>query len=202
MITRPVGSPALPGSVDFEAKRVQNLHPAQATVRSRVSVIDRFEEELVARLRELRPLAIEYHQLEQVARRLGLVLDDDHTAPPRERRSSRKTTPTQRIPATAVQSTPRDKASAATAQTSATGTGQRRGRASSSSTGKGRPGSHPQSRRQQDVLRLIRDRPGITVKNIATELGVDATNLYRHVRKLQQDGLITKHATALHPSRR
>jgi hypothetical protein len=54
-----------------------------------VSVIDRFEEELVARLRELRPLAIEYQQLEQVARRLGLDLDDGHTPARPERAGAR-----------------------------------------------------------------------------------------------------------------
>ena len=166
-----------------------------------MSVIDRFEEELVARLRELRPLAIEYQQLENVARRLGLDLDGGHTPPPRRRMSSGKTTPT-RNPATAVQPAPTGNASAATAQTSGTSTRQRPGRASSSSTNKQQAGRHRQSRRQQDVLRLIQDRPGITVKEIAIELGVDATNLYRHVHKLQQDGLITKHGTALQPTSR
>jgi MarR family len=142
-----------------------------------VSVIDRFEEQLLARLRELRPLAIEYQQLERVARRLGLALDDGHTPPAPKRKSSRKATPTQRIAATAAQS-----ASIVVID------GQRR------------PASNRRSRRQQDVLRLIRDRPGITVKDIATKLDVDATNLYRHVRTLQQDGLVTKHGTQLHPS--
>jgi DNA-binding NarL/FixJ family response regulator len=146
-----------------------------------VSVIDRFEQELLARLRELRPLALEYQQLEQVARRLGLALDDERTTPSRKRKPSRTTTSTQRVTATAGQAGPTRKASAATALTSATG-------------------SYRQSRRQQDVLRLINDHPGITVKEIATELDVDATNLYRHVRKLQQDDLITKHGTALRSS--
>ena len=154
-----------------------------------MSVIDRFEEELVARLRELRPLAIEYHQLEQVARRLGLALDEGHTPPPR-------------ITATAAQSAPTGKASAATGHASGTNAGRRRGRALSSETDKRRRDNNLPSRRQQDVLRLIRDRPGITVKEIATKLGVDATNLYRHVHKLQQDPLITKHGTALQPNSR
>jgi DNA-binding transcriptional ArsR family regulator len=166
-----------------------------------VSVIDRFEEELVARLRELRPLAIEYQQLENVARRLGLDLDDGHTPPPRKRMSSGKTTPT-RNPATAVQPAPTSKASAATGQTSGTNAGQRRRRALSLETDKRWTDTNRQPRRQRDVLRLIRDRPGITVKEIATKLGVDATNLYRHVHKLQQDGLITKHGTALQPNSR
>jgi uncharacterized membrane protein len=166
-----------------------------------VSVIDRFEEELVARLRELRPLAIEYHQLEQVARRLGLALDDGHTPPPRKRKSSRETTPIKRSPATGVGPAPTGHAGTTTARTSATSTGQRPRRALSS-TDKGRAGSNRQPRRQQDVLRLIHDRPGITVKEIATELDVDATNLYRHVHKLQHDGLITKRGTALEPNSR
>jgi uncharacterized membrane protein len=170
--------------------------------RSRVSVIDRFEDELVARLRELRPLAIEYQELEKVARHLGLDLDDGHPPPARKRKPSRKTTPTQRITATAAQSAPTGKASAATGHASGTNAGRRRGRALSSEMDKRRRDNNRQSRRQQDVLRLIRDRPGITVKEIATKLGVDATNLYRHVHKLQQDALITKHGTALQPNSR
>ena len=167
-------------------------------MRSRVSVIDRFEQELVGRLRELRPLAMEYQQLEQVARRLGVALDDDRATSPRKRGSSRKTTPTQRTPATAVQSGPTGNANAATAQTSATGTRQRSGRESSSATDKRRSERQRQSHRQEDVLRVIHERPGITVRDIAKELNVDATNLYRNVRKLQQNGLITKDGTALH----
>jgi MarR family len=166
-----------------------------------VSVIDRFEEELVARLRELRPLAIEYQQLEQVAQRLGLALDDERATPARKRKPSRKATSTQRIPATAAQSPPTGKASVPTAHVSAASTRQRPGRASSS-TDERRAGRQRQPRRQQDVLRLIHDRPGITVKDIASELDVDATNLYPHVRNLQQDGLITKHGTALQPNSR
>ena len=164
-----------------------------------MSVIDRFEQELVGRLRELRPLAIEYQQLEQVARRLGLSLDDGHTPPPRKRKSSRKTTSTQRRPATVMTSPPTANASGAPARASATSRRQRARRTSSSSTDGGRAGRQRQSRRQ-DVLRLIQDRPGITVKEIATELHVHATNLYRHVRKLQEDGLVTKHGTALQPN--
>jgi predicted transcriptional regulator len=101
---------------------------------------------------------------------------------------------------TAAQAAPTGKDGAATAQTSGTSTGQRQRRALSSSTDGRRAANNRQSRRQQEVLRLIHDRPGITVKEIATELDVDATNLYRHVRKLQRVGLITKHGTALQPS--
>jgi len=109
-----------------------------------VSTADRFEEQLVDRLRELRPLAVEYQQLEQVAHRLGLVPgdelepDDDGV----------------RVP-----------------------------------------------RREREVLELVRARPGLTVRQIAERLDVDSTNLYRHVRKLEEEGAITKRGTALHPVR-
>jgi hypothetical protein len=167
-----------------------------------MSVIDRFEEELLARLRELRPLATEYQQLEQVARRLGLSLDDDRLGRDRKRRAARQNTPTQRRPATTVQSAPTANASAATAPTPPRSARQRARQISSSLTDKRLASRQRQSRRQQDVLRLIQDRPGITVKEIATELDVDATNLYPHVRKLQEDGFITKHGTALQPNSR
>lgn len=167
-----------------------------------MSVLDRFEEELIGRLRELRPLAIEYHQLEQVAQRLGLALDDERTTTPRKRAASRQATPSRRTRAAAAQSAPTDNAGAPTAESSATSTPPSLGRASSPSADRRPTGAHRRSRRRQDVLRVIHERPGITVKDIATELDVDATNLYRYVRNLQQDGLIIKHGTALRPNGR
>jgi transposase-like protein len=51
--------------------------------------------------------------------------------------------------------------------------------------------------RQQDVLRLVSERPGISVSEIAKELDVDATGLYGIVRRLQAKGQIRKDGTAL-----
>jgi hypothetical protein len=53
--------------------------------------------------------------------------------------------------------------------------------------------------RQQDVLRLVSERPGITVAQLAEELNVDATGLYGVVRRLQANGQLRKDGTALHP---
>jgi hypothetical protein len=53
--------------------------------------------------------------------------------------------------------------------------------------------------REQDVLRLVSERPGITVAELAQELSVDATGLYGVVRRLQTKGQITKDGTALRP---
>jgi hypothetical protein len=53
--------------------------------------------------------------------------------------------------------------------------------------------------RQQDVVRLVNERPGISVAEIAKELGVDATGLYGIVRRLQAKAQIRKDGTALRP---
>jgi len=51
--------------------------------------------------------------------------------------------------------------------------------------------------RRQRVLDLIGGRPGITVPEISDTLGVDPPPLYRVVRKLQADGLISKEGKSL-----
>jgi chromosome segregation and condensation protein ScpB len=63
-----------------------------------------------------------------------------------------------------------------------------------SSTGRRRAGGTRATgaERRERVLALISDRPGITVSEMSREMGVDAPQLYRVVRKLQADGLIKK----------
>jgi DNA-binding NarL/FixJ family response regulator len=156
-----------------------------------MSVADQFEQDLVNRLRELRPLAVEYQQLEQVARRLGLALDDDRAAPNRARTASISANQPQRTSTTTAPPAPSWNASAQPPTAPPSGaTGQRK---------QDKPRT---PRREQEVLRLAQDRPGMTVRQIADELNVDATNLYRHVRKLEEEGSITKRGTALHPQTR
>jgi hypothetical protein len=67
------------------------------------------------------------------------------------------------------------------------------------STTRSRGNAAAPGQRQQDVLRLVSERPGITVAELARELSVDATGLYGVVRRLQAKGQISKHGTALHP---
>jgi DNA-binding MarR family transcriptional regulator len=38
----------------------------------------------------------------------------------------------------------------------------------------------------------VQKRPGVTVPDIAKEIGVDPTGLYRVVRQLEEDGLVSK----------
>jgi hypothetical protein len=151
-------------------------------VRRRVSVLDQFrtaEEQVAKRLRELKPLVAEYHELEQLAQRLGLSLSEDAAVSSEPRRAAAKSTRRRRrASATKARSaapTREQSGSGATAQTSAATTQTRRARSPGSSARKGRPGSSRTSLREQDVLRLVSQRPGITVSEIAKQLEVDPT---------------------------
>jgi CRP-like cAMP-binding protein len=55
----------------------------------------------------------------------------------------------------------------------------------------------PKGQRQQQMIELLRDRPGITVRDIGKEIGVDPTSLYRIVRALEREGTITKQGSEL-----
>jgi DNA-binding Lrp family transcriptional regulator len=49
------------------------------------------------------------------------------------------------------------------------------------------------------VLRLVGERPGISVSELGKELGVDPTGLYQIVRRLEARGLIRKEGMQLQP---
>jgi uncharacterized membrane protein len=168
-----------------------------------VSVLDQFrtaEEQVAKRLRELKPLVAEYHELEQVAQRLGLSISNDTPAPgprpPASTKPGRRRRRAANAPTRSAASRRDGSADGGTAKASAAATPARRARSPQSSAGNGRAGS----RRQQDVLRLVKQRPGITVSEIAKELGVDATGLYRPVHRLEQDGAIIKRGVTLQPT--
>jgi hypothetical protein len=145
-----------------------------------VSVLDDFrdaEKRVAQRLKEIEPAVAEYRELEAVAERLGI--NDGAIAPPAtvaktgstRRRSARKRTPSATKPP-------------------ATRKPARRGSRSNS-----RPGQ-----REQQVLELVRGRPGITVREVGNELGVDPTGLYRVVGRLEQRGELRKKGRNLQPT--
>jgi hypothetical protein len=53
--------------------------------------------------------------------------------------------------------------------------------------------------RHEDVLRLVGENPGITVREIAERLSVDPTGLYRVVNQLTDDGRVRKDGVRLQP---
>jgi transposase-like protein len=177
-----------------------------------MSVLDQLralEQQVQQRLRELRPLVAEYRDLEKVAQRLGLKRAESEpaespSATPAARSKSKPKPSRARAPkpaaakrgaakptATAKRSTP-----AATARSKPAAT--RRRAAKRTPSARRRTAVAP-GQRERDVLRLVRERPGITVAELAGELGVDATGLYGVVRRLQSKGQIGKDGTRLQP---
>jgi uncharacterized membrane protein len=182
------------------------VHLAQPSEETIVSVLDQFrnaEQRVAERLRELKPLVEEYQELEQVARRLGLNVNEDATAQDGQRPASAANAqghqPDAKIKARSAASTREESGGAAPAKRSAATKQRRAARASRRSGNGGRPGSNRASRREEDVLRLVEERPGITVREIAKEIGVDPTGLYRPVHKLEQEGAISKQGAGLQP---
>src|SRR3954453_21210186 len=77
----------------------------------------------------------------------------------------------------------------------------RRTRPRSRPTSRGRSPRHcgRANRRRDQLLEIVKARPGITVREIGTELGVDPTSLYRIVHQLEKDGAVPKRGRELLP---
>jgi transcriptional regulator of acetoin/glycerol metabolism len=144
-----------------------------------MSVIDDLqglENRVKERMRELRPLLAEYQELEQVARRLGVNLDDATAESASE------------------PSTPR-------AARGSAARGSRSPRRSASTQTRRQPGTRARSGgRREQLLDLVRQQPGITVRDAGQKLGVDGTSLYRVVRRLEQEGAVKKEGRGLQPA--
>ena len=74
---------------------------------------------------------------------------------------------------------------------------RRRARPSAANSARGR--TRTNGRRDQ-LLEMVKARPGITVREIGSELGVDPTSLYRIVHRLEADGALRKRGRELLPS--
>jgi transcriptional regulator with GAF, ATPase, and Fis domain len=134
------------------------------------------EQRVLKRLEELQPAVAEYRELEAVAKRLGLETPTANGQSATTARASRATTRRRR------QRTP--------ANTSG----------SKAATPRARRGGAAPEKRADQLLALVRERPGITVAEAGKQLGVDPTGLYRVVRRLEQDGAVRKNGRALEPA--
>jgi transposase-like protein len=165
-----------------------------------VSVLDQlrdFERQVVSRLRELEPLVREYEQLRVAAERLGVSYqpradagDGDRPRPRARRRATRASTGAPRAAATGADRGRR--AAKPTARSAKAGGTSRAGARRRSVAAPGQ--------RQQQMLVLVREHPGITVAEIAQRLGIDATGLYRVVHRLTKAGEVQKDGRRLYPA--
>ena len=150
-----------------------------------MSVLDdlrRAQNQIVARLQELEPMISEYQELREVADRLGLPVDAQSAPAPADEATSAE--PVSAGPAPAAPKRP---------------SRRRRAAKPADRPAKRQPGGSRGPSREEQLLRLIADNPGITVTAAGKQLGVDPTGLYRPVRKLVADGRIDKQGAALHP---
>jgi len=56
------------------------------------------------------------------------------------------------------------------------------------------------ARRREEVVTLVAERPGLTIAQLAAELSVDRTALYRVIRRLEADGRVVKRGATVHPA--
>jgi hypothetical protein len=139
--------------------------------------LKRLEDRILTRIRELEANVAELEQLREVAARLG-ILDGN-------RRDGAPTT----------------------TRATATARGRRRARGQASATaaraGGARSatlGANGGSTRRERVLEVVAVEPGISVREIVAQLGVNRTSLYPVVRQLVSDGLLHKDGRGLWPA--
>ena len=136
--------------------------------------LDEKRSEIAARLKELKPLVDEYQRLEAAAAALEGV--------PAHERAARATTTSAVGRRARAQSAPKR----AKSNGNGGGTG-RRGRPKGTGT------------RGAEALALVRSKPGITIPEIAEQMGIKQNYLYRVLPGLADDGLVKKEGRGWHP---
>ena len=129
-------------------------------------------EEIAARLRELEPLVEEYRQLEAASAALAGLPG---------------TTTTTRAARPAARSTRR---------AARTSTRTTRARSASGAGRRGRP--RGSGTRALQTLELVKAKPGITIPEIASAMGIKQNYLYRVLPGLEKDGKVVKRDRGWH----
>ena len=131
--------------------------------------VDQKRKEMESRLNELRPLVQEYDRLNAAVEALSSV-------------GAGSTNRTALAPRTAKKSPRRSGAGASKGK----GSG-RRGRPKGSGT------------RDKEALTLVKASPGVTIPEIAKEMGIKQNYLYRVLPSLEKEGLVSKKGRGWYP---
>lgn len=132
--------------------------------------LDEKRREMQERLKELRPLVDEFHRLEAAVAALDGVGTQPAPGVAARRRSSGG-----------------GGSSAGSSASSGNGGNGRRGRPRGTGT------------RGRQALELVQNNPGITIPEIAEQMGIQQNYLYRVLPGLQKEGLIRKEGRGWHP---
>jgi MarR family protein len=170
--------------------------------------VRKLEQQVVDRLKELEPLTREYEQLRKLAERLGLRYapkPDDGEREPEPTAAATRDSGRKRAPKPAARRAAKPQAARRAAKPQPARSparkraakGAAKPRAARSTSGQ-RAAARP-GQRQDDVLRLVVEQPGITVRELGERLGVDSTGLYRIVKRLADGGRVRKDGPRVHP---
>ena len=138
--------------------------------------LDDKKKEINARLRELRPLVEEYNGLEQAASALEGVSGNGGSSGSSSGGGST-----------------RSRSGGGRRRTSSNGRRRSSGRAQ-----RGRP--RGTGKRAQQAQELVSAKPGITIRELADSMGIQANYLYRVMPGLQKEGKVRKRGKGWHPA--
>jgi hypothetical protein len=143
--------------------------------------LKRLEDRILARIQELESGVAELEQLREVAARLGILDGDRRDSAPATRRATATTRPRRAT------------------RSRSSGTAGRSGDARSTTRGTATHHMPRHATRRERVLEVVGDEPGISVREVVAQLGVNRTSLYPVVRQLVSDGLLHKDGRGLWP---
>jgi hypothetical protein len=132
-------------------------------------------ERIVARLRELEPLVVEYNELQKVAAEMGIDSGQRVSAATANKRAPREKRPRAKRHPRQAKSTGRRASSPRAAGVSSDEVAQR-------------------------MLEAVRDKPGKSVADYAELLALAPATLYRPARELAAAGAIVKRGRQLYPA--
>ncbi len=167
-----------------------------------MSVVDDVRKQIHNRLRELEPLVAEFRQLEELAKSIGgrVMGRSASTASTASTRTTRRASAGTRRASTGTR---RGRAAGTrTASASRAGTtratGARRGRSTQRKRAAGGSRSNGQTRGTQ-ALELVKARPGITIPELAAEMGIKQNYLYRVMPSLEASKQVSKQGKGWFP---
>jgi CRP-like cAMP-binding protein len=156
-------------------------------------LLDRTQQEMAARLKELEPAVEEFKQLQAAAAALGGLIATS-PAPPRSAQGTSATA--KRRGGRPRGST--NRASKAAPAPAAVAPAAKSARASMSRRGAPRP--KVGGTRAIQALSLIAEQPGITIADLAKTMGVNRSNLYRVLPGLELEGRLSRRGSGWHPA--